>query len=130
MTMGPFLDLSGSRFLHLCNGNDHSLYLIGLLGGGGTQGGAVHGVPTWRKRAIGKSPGLRGWARTGGHAGSPSISIWGEMPLNQLVSGALAPSAGHKPKSLRGTQHQNLKLQVSPGESRPTFSTSPKRSFA
>ena len=33
MTMGPFLDLSGSRFLHLCNGNDHSLYLIGLLGG-------------------------------------------------------------------------------------------------
>lgn len=59
--MGPFLDLSGSWFLHLYNGNNHSLYLIGLLGGSGTQGGDVHGVLTWRKRAIGKSPGLRGW---------------------------------------------------------------------
>ena len=54
----------------------------------------------------------------------------GQMPLKLPVSGAPAPSAGHKPKSLRWIQPQNLELQVSPGESRPTFSTSPQRSFA
>jgi len=75
MTMGPFLDLSGSRFLHLYNGSNHSLYLIGLLGGRGTQGGDVLGVPTWRKWAIGKSSGLRGWARTGGHTETGSRSL-------------------------------------------------------
>ena len=42
------------------------------------------------------------------------------MPLKLLVSGAPAPSAGHEPKSLRWIQPQNLELQVSPGESRPT----------